>query len=108
MRASRRQQLRPQGALTYHAWVADQDTKVLSSDGTGAFYLERPLKAGRLEADWNYKLQLGNKSGGSGGITILTISRQWASPLLLDPFAVYLLLQSRANGACMQSCQGLY
>ena len=82
MRASRRRQLRPQGALTYHAWVAEQDTKVLSSDGTCAFFLDRPLKAGRLDADWNYKLQLGNKSGGSGGITIITISRQWALPPL--------------------------
>ena len=92
MRASRRKQLRPQGALTYHAWVADQDTKVLSSDGSCAFYLERPLKAGRLEADWNYRLQLGNKSGGSGGITILTISRQWASAFLFEPNCSALVL----------------
>lgn len=40
------------------------------------FYLERPLTAGRLDAEWNYKLQLGNKDDGPAGINIMTIRRE--------------------------------
>ena len=40
------------------------------------FYLERPLTAGRLDSEWNYKLQLGNKDDGPAGINIMTIRRE--------------------------------
>jgi len=45
----------------YHAWRSDQDTEIQTPDGSCIFYLERPVTAGRLDAEWNYRLQLGNK-----------------------------------------------
>ena len=57
----------------YHAWRANQDTERRNVDGSCMFYLERPVTAGRLDAEWNYKLQLGNKSDAPH---IMTLRRQ--------------------------------
>lgn len=67
---------RPGYGATYHAWRMDQDTKIETPDGSCAFYLERPLTAGRLDAEWNYKIQLGNKVDGPTGIDLMTIRRE--------------------------------
>ncbi len=67
---------RPKHGASYHAWRVHQDTKIQSPDGSCMFYLERPVTAGRLDAEWNYKLQLGNKDDGPAGIIIMTIRRE--------------------------------
>ena len=67
---------RPKHGASYHAWRVHQDTKIQSPDGSCMFYLERPLTAGRLDSEWNYKLQLGNKDDGPAGINIMTIRQE--------------------------------
>lgn len=49
----------PEESLQFHAWQDHQDIKILSGDGTVRYYLERPLAAGRLSAQWDYRFLLG-------------------------------------------------
>lgn len=47
------------GCVTYHAWQAHQDTEIQNMEGHCLYYLERPVTAGRLSSNWDYKLLLG-------------------------------------------------
>jgi len=79
-------------AVVYHAWRSDQDTEIHTPDGSCVFYLERPLTAGRLDAEWNYRLQLGNKDDAPH---IMTIRRQNTK---IDGVACQIIVIEGADG----------
>ena len=66
--------MRPVGGLQYHAWASHQDTLINTLDGSCGFYLERPIIGGRLDADWNYRLMVGEP--GPESQVLMTICRE--------------------------------